>query len=758
MAVITSEDFEGGSNTAALTTSNTGLSAFNGAPTFTDANPFEGDLSMHVETGTSALCAGRVDVAATTTLFARFAFRVNDWPSGNTQISQLSGPDSSVNLADLRLTGSGTLHLRSATTAVWTASAALAEDTWYQVAWGVTDGAVSCDLYDDIGTLIASSGSRAFTGGALGRLYVGLNMSASGIDYQIDALVVDNATKPDPLGGGDPGDGSDPSPAYGLIDFEGQTPGQPVDVPTPWTFQGSNAACVAATAAAVHGNLGARWADGDNFSCLQYAPGSTPVVVDFYARLRQVGGNFVIGEARTAPSGGSPAAQIRIRANRTVDVRNAALVAVDTSTQALALDTAYRFAWHVTPASQTLRVYAADNPAPIFTLTGTTGGDIGVIRVGITAATANVAIDIDTIRLADQWLDPYGDHVPEPTLHTHFTVRDGTLQPLVALSATGDGPSPSGTWWSHYDQQARAGQPPDSNPNFDAFEWAMKDRMANPPTEPIGTFIRGYSGSNFPSTFQASSVSSAPSRGVGAMLNVKRPDWQGLANGDYDSTITSFFNSWPVGTFGSFTINHEPENDGPTPANPANPTYVSWASVNGPIWSQGIARTIAVAAPIIRNRGLDVKLGGCLMDFSWDTTRWQYWDWWNYVDPQYLDVVEFQLDAYAKTTNGNPPVGYDLIPRIMECYQHGLDAGINHLSLFETAVDRRERHGGDNMVGTDESVATWWESYGPAIEAIPGARMIGYFSIPTGPASGQAGIMGRGLDVFASICLNGRRP
>ena len=304
-------------------------------------------------------------------------------------------------------------------------------------------------------------------------------------------------------------------------------------------------------------------------------------------------------------------------------------------------------------------------------------------------------------------------------------------------------------WFGAFDNRARP-----EGTGYDAFDQIMADSVGV--SRPVSTFMHGYSGSNLPISFASSAVSSAQSLGIGAMLNTKRP-WPELANGDYDADIASLFNSWPTNVFGSVTINHEPENDGPSPADPSNPNYLSWAQTNGPLWSAGVNRFINVAAPIIRGRGLDVKVGGCLMGFSWDTTRWQYWNWWDSINPANLDAIEFQIDEYAKTVNGNPPYGYDLMPRIDVMLNVARSVGIQHFSLFETAVDRRLRNGGETIVGDDSTLAAWWPTYASQLSARPEVRMVGYFHTPTGPASAQGYLEGPAVSVYANICLNGRR-
>lgn len=343
----------------------------------------------------------------------------------------------------------------------------------------------------------------------------------------------------------------------------------------------------------------------------------------------------------------------------------------------------------------------------------------------------------------------------DPPLQTLFERR--ITDPYGVLPPSG----PVG--FTHVDSNARPGRPAwQANPiRHTSFDDILAASVGVP--GPIGCCMRGYSGFTWPATFGETTVSAAPSLGVGAVLNVKTPTWQewaDVANGDWDDHIRTFFESWPVGTFGSLTINHEPENDNEAvrPFNLRNPAYVEWAMVWGPIWSQSIARIIHVAAPIIRSRGLDVKIGGCLMEYSWHKytgPRWPFWNWWDYVDPQDHDVTEFQIDIYA-SFRGSPPVGDDLIPRFLNCVKPARAAGIYWWSILETAISRTETDGGDTVLGTYEDQAVWWENFGPRVSVIPGGRTVAYFSVPDAPKG--ADLQERGLEVLADLCLTGRRP
>lgn len=320
-------------------------------------------------------------------------------------------------------------------------------------------------------------------------------------------------------------------------------------------------------------------------------------------------------------------------------------------------------------------------------------------------------------------------------------------------------PSPE-PWFGHIDQRDRGAPHPGTG--FVPFDAFLKDSLVRrgkaAPSGAVGQFIHGYSQDQLPTSFAASSVSSAPNLGVGAMLNTKRP-WAGLANGTYDADIRSLFNSWPVGTFGEVTINHEPENDSPGGNNaPSDPTWVTWANANAPIWKAGIARFITVAAPIIRSRGLDVKVGGCLMDFSWDTTSWTWWNWWD--EPAVaanLDVVSFQIDIYQHyNTSG---VARDITSRFNTILAEARSVGIPSFSCFETALNRSTSYGvgAGTIIGTDTKDAAWWDGYATFLKNTPETRMVCYFHLPTGFASCNAWLYGAGLDKYADICMAGRR-
>lgn len=252
---------------------------------------------------------------------------------------------------------------------------------------------------------------------------------------------------------------------------------------------------------------------------------------------------------------------------------------------------------------------------------------------------------------------------------------------------------------------------------------------------------RAYSGASHPATFGVSKVANAASWNSAAMLNTKITDWAGLANGAYDTLITGFYNSWPVGMRGWVTCNHEPENDGGDPA----------------VWVTGIRRYIAVAAARIRARGLNVAVGGVLMSYSWDTERWRDYDWWTNLPTIDRPQVFFGLDHYGRCLPTTPVTGEDLITPLQAIIAPVRAAGISRFALFETGLDRR-RKGSSTIIGTNQTIADWLPGFDAGCRGIPGLEVVSmFYSGQVGPAAQYAQINGVALPVWATIVKNGRR-
>ena len=198
--------------------------------------------------------------------------------------------------------------------------------------------------------------------------------------------------------------------------FEGQTNGQPLNINNasrPWASDSGDAnLMIAASAAAVHGTLGGRVSSATSYRRLTYwetAQTTNTRVFDCYFTIRQLGASVAyIMRPRGIDDLADVSVDVRINLDRTVSIRNGTS-AVATSVIALDLNTTYRFAYKVVPGqTQELRVYAGESTTPLLVLSGIVSG-VGINRAyfGLCAASAGFSADLDTIRIADDWLAPY---------------------------------------------------------------------------------------------------------------------------------------------------------------------------------------------------------------------------------------------------------------------------------------------------------------------------------------------------------------
>lgn len=198
------------------------------------------------------------------------------------------------------------------------------------------------------------------------------------------------------------------------FEFDDKTPDQAVSASPPWYLSsGGSETITALAAAAVHGPLGGRISSASSYRGVYYRePQTTDTrVIDFYVRPTAVPANAYI---MALLDGTTNRADVRINSAGTVAIRNA-FVAVATSTETLALDgtVTYRFAWKVSTTGQELRVYVGESTTPLFTLSGAlTNASHTDIGAGLTAASAGFTADFDTIRIADDWLAPFGADTP----------------------------------------------------------------------------------------------------------------------------------------------------------------------------------------------------------------------------------------------------------------------------------------------------------------------------------------------------------
>ena len=136
----------------------------------------------------------------------------------------------------------------------------------------------------------------------------------------------------------------------------------------------------------------------------------------------------------------------------------------------------------------------------------------------------------------------------------------------------------------------------------------------------VNGFRRGYTSGGHPVSFADSPVRWAESTwGHAAMLNTKNHgDYDTALAGGFDDLWAGYWRSVPVGVRLWQTWQHEPEND---------------RGIDADKWCRAVGRYVNVAAPIIRERGLDAGVGGLLMGYTKPAEVRSRWAWWEHVDP-----------------------------------------------------------------------------------------------------------------------------
>ena len=201
------------------------------------------------------------------------------------------------------------------------------------------------------------------------------------------------------------------------LNFDAIAEAAAVTVSAPWDVSG--VAPTGAAAAAVHGARGARWSSTDAYGRILYDFGSNqagPLVLSWYMQIRTFSSaNLYIAYVTDLLTGGTTQGDVRINATtNTISIRNG-VTAVATSTATVSLDTIYRFEWRIdaTANTQELRVYTGESTTPFITLTGAWSSDTTrLLAVGPYIVAAGGSVDYDTVRIADDWVGPFGTSAP----------------------------------------------------------------------------------------------------------------------------------------------------------------------------------------------------------------------------------------------------------------------------------------------------------------------------------------------------------
>jgi hypothetical protein len=380
--VLFEEDFEAGTNGAALSPSNSESDLVLGtAPTFTTTHHGTGALGMNVNASATTSAAQFPHASAADAWYVWRVF-LPALPAAATYIwSVLS---STTKCADLRLNTDGTLSLRDGSSVVLDTDVALTAGAWHRLAMHVIPGVnMTLKIYlDDAVDADYEDEGVSTLGAALTRARFGV-VASSTLSYTVDTIAADTAEEPDG------GDGPTPPVSSDLIIemFEGGTASATI------TTGNSEATAVTgaptfATAAAVEGGLGARFVTSAGVQYLDFghADASAPWY-SFYIKVPTLPAIATyIGIWRT---GATKIADLRLDPNGALVLRDG-VVARITSTALLTAGAWHRVSVRVTPGTELrMRVYLGPNrhnSTPDFEDDdiSSIGGPCNFFRLGIT--------------------------------------------------------------------------------------------------------------------------------------------------------------------------------------------------------------------------------------------------------------------------------------------------------------------------------------------------------------------------------------
>ena len=203
-----------------------------------------------------------------------------------------------------------------------------------------------------------------------------------------------------------------------------------------WVFYTSSTPAPTATSgSALHGARGMSIVTATGPARVNWhiaAPSTATTVASMYFKIDTMPttGNVYLGEFR---EGSITRSDWRLQTNGTVAIRDVN-VKVAESTTALVAGTWYRSEWMVGPTTQELRIYEGESTTALIAISGAvTNNSHDDIGCGVTAAPNSISISVDTIRIGDDWLGPYGaPAVPLDTPANWTFVADDTMVKITA--------------------------------------------------------------------------------------------------------------------------------------------------------------------------------------------------------------------------------------------------------------------------------------------------------------------------------------
>lgn len=452
------EDFESGSNGAALSTGNTIFSTISGAgpdATFVDTS-FEGGLAAQMTTTGGVVKSYRVDHSSQSEIWFGFALRIDTVPTATTTIYQAF--QGTTLACTIRLMTDNTVQLRDNLTSRFI-SPVLSSNNWYWVSVHFKPGDAAgarLKIYDAGSSLVYDSGNGAATSTAataMDNLRVGLLATTGDCTYSIDRMLADDTDEVGP-------------PSYSSTeitelreDFENGADGDPLDststifntitgagpdatfVENP--YEGSLAMHVDVTGGAVKTYRVDYTAQTAAWYGFALRLGALPTAITTICNVQQAGTSAI-------------AFTIRIQTDGTIQLRDG-LVTRFTSSSALTPTEWYWVSVYFEPGSATgarLKIYdrAANNvyDSGIGVATSTTATQMDSLRMGYTAGSGDAIFSLDHLR-ADT--DTEIAAIPDEQTALNVTIDSDPASPeaddTITLTTTATGATGPYTYnWS----------------------------------------------------------------------------------------------------------------------------------------------------------------------------------------------------------------------------------------------------------------------------------------------------------------------
>ncbi|HSX04876.1 MAG TPA: PKD domain-containing protein [Candidatus Saccharimonadales bacterium] len=228
MSSVFSEGFEGGSNGATITSSNTTYSSFSGTSVFDNSVSVVGGLSAKLSpAGGSAITLKEVfpsSPTGETHRFFRRYFRVDALPPSTGNIVLMRARQGgSATTAQVIMNHAGTITVRDGNTTVATTTSAVSLNAWFRVEWeldAATTNTQTMKLFlgsnFNGSTPTESLASKSYTQGAFDRIEDGVGNAGFTGSLWIDAVDDDNATWPGPAAGANQAPTANAGPDQGV--------------------------------------------------------------------------------------------------------------------------------------------------------------------------------------------------------------------------------------------------------------------------------------------------------------------------------------------------------------------------------------------------------------------------------------------------------------------------------------------------------------------------------------------------------------